>query len=27
MLITVRYVNLETNKNEKLQFPVSGGER
>jgi hypothetical protein len=27
MMITVRYVNLETNKNEKVQFPVSVGER
>lgn len=27
MIVTVRYVNLETNENEKLQFPVSGGER
>ena len=27
MIVTVRYVNLETNANEKLEFPISGGER
>jgi hypothetical protein len=27
MIITIRYTNLETNKNEKVQFPISGGER
>jgi len=26
MVVTVRYVNLETNSEEKLEFPIRGGE-
>jgi hypothetical protein len=27
MIVTIRYVNLETNKNEQVRFPISAGEK